>query len=724
MPAFIPLLLGIGSTLARTAPAAVRGYRTFKKARQIGGLGTSKAAQAGGGGFPIGFQGTAAQRMLGSRGKGLATGTGGSGLQGLMARGTKRFPGATGSTELASGLYLGGEGVGDIMEGVKEGDIGQTAMGIGSLALGTPLVSRGARIFGSQRTLAKKAPQTAEALRLTGKEFTKRIPKGTTAVGLGGIGTGLVLGDKPSEAEANEMNRIISDKPVDLVISTIEADKKNPNIDTTTPEYKKLATEALTKAYAQEEAEGTKSSATADRIADVMTFTTPGGTKVNNTATMPNNKDPEAKDMDIEDINAIADRQNKEGEAGKDVIDRVSKGAGSEEAAQFNRFYDRITNLTGGNDQTNNLILFKLATGLMKGKTSQGGLKGFVDVLGQAGSDTTDLALALFQKEKDRRNDLAVAYLKAQEKKKTDAALKVKNRKTVVVKDNNPFGAKSVEVGVDQNGLDVMIIDDGKGGTMAVPMKYTEYTEVSKSPARIDKRRKQLGSINAGYQMTQEILALPEGTFGAGGRVRLGWENLIGSVTSIGRTVGIDLADFSDETDGIILNDYIGGKKIDEQGNEVALTKDEREDTAKLQAEYRKEVGDLRKNFRPDDPDLAAITKARLIEIRMKYILANALKDEDRLTRADIEDAAQATQTLSLGMSDRAVRKAYERLAERFQAQFKRVGRDFIELGGSINYLNSFEDMPIISNYQKSLQNKIIKQNILANNNQILGTIK
>ena len=29
---------------------------------------------------------------------------------------------------------------------------------------------------------------------------------------------------------------------------------------------------------------------------------------------MPNNKDPEAKDMDIEDINAIAERQNKEGE--------------------------------------------------------------------------------------------------------------------------------------------------------------------------------------------------------------------------------------------------------------------------------------------------------------------------------------------------------------------------------------------------------------------------
>ena len=46
MPLFIPpALLGIGSALTRVAPSAVRGYKTYKKARKIGGLGTSKAAQ-------------------------------------------------------------------------------------------------------------------------------------------------------------------------------------------------------------------------------------------------------------------------------------------------------------------------------------------------------------------------------------------------------------------------------------------------------------------------------------------------------------------------------------------------------------------------------------------------------------------------------------------------------------------------------------------------------
>ena len=61
------------------------------------------------------------------------------------------------------------------------------------------------------------------------------------------------------------------------------------------------------------------------------------------------------------------------------------------------------SDLTGGNDMTNDLIMMKLASGLLSKKTGQSGVRGFLDVLGQAGSDTTDVAMALFQKERDRR---------------------------------------------------------------------------------------------------------------------------------------------------------------------------------------------------------------------------------------------------------------------------------------------------------------------------------
>ena len=46
------------------------------------------------------------QRALGTTGTGLGKGTSGTGLQGLMAKGAKKFPGATGSTELEQVYYL------------------------------------------------------------------------------------------------------------------------------------------------------------------------------------------------------------------------------------------------------------------------------------------------------------------------------------------------------------------------------------------------------------------------------------------------------------------------------------------------------------------------------------------------------------------------------------------------------------------------------------------
>ena len=37
------------------------------------------------------------------------------------------------------------------------------------------------------------------------------------------------------------------------------------------------------------------------------------------------------------------------------------------------------------------------------------------------------------------------------------------------------------------------------------------------------------------------------------------------------------------------------------------------------------------------------ITKAKLIEVRLKYLLANANKQEDRLTQRDIDEAGKLT---------------------------------------------------------------------------------
>ena len=739
MPVFIPpLLAGIGSTLLRVAPAAMRGYRTFQKARKVGGLGTSKAAQ--GGKFGIGYEGTLAQKAIGQGGQGLARGTGGTGLQGLMARTTKRFPGASGGTELGTGLLLGGEGVGDIVQGVSEGDLGQTAMGIGSLALGTPLASRGMRILGSQRTLAKRAPQTAEALRLTGKEFSKRIPSGTTALGLGGIGAGLVLGDKPAQSEEQVLSEPIQGFTVKEVLDSVRFDKQNIGKKTVidgkeviigSPDYKKIAQEKLDEAYKFEMKKGTeegiyiKPTASMDEIASVFTFgkDVAGDAKVINEAALP--KVGKETDLSEEEIIAIAKKQEKDAQTGAIIKDKMQK---SEMADEFNAFYNRITELTGGNDQTSNLLLLKLASGLMSGKTAQSGIRGFLDVAGQAGSGVADTALALFAKEQDRRKDLAVAFLKAKEKQKNTGVIKAdKERRTVVVRDPSlPFGARTVQIGTDKDtGLDVMFVPTADGsGTQAVPMKYTEYTPVKVSPARLDKMRKQLSSIEQGFKFTNIVKQLPPEAFGLTAKGKLGYEKLTGVIGDAFELVGIgDIGSASSNADAEII-DLITQDKIDDAGNIVASTQKEREETQELVDQYKKEIRGIMDGAKTTDKGLDNITRARLIEVRMKYILANANKSEDRLTRADVQDAEQATRILGFTTGEREVKSSYKNLANDLEAQFLRLSKNYIEAGGNEEFLMSFTSMPYIAGIIAQRNNAQMMNNVKASQEAVLGTIE
>jgi hypothetical protein len=709
-------LAPIATTLMRLGPAAMRGYRTLKGIRQARAVA----------GQPMGYQ-----RALGTPGQGLGTGTSGTGLQGLMARGAKKFPGTTGSLEAGTGVLLGGEGVGDIMEGVSEGDIGQTAMGIGSLALGTPLLARGSRLLGAQKTLKKKFPETAAALQATGKGVQQRIPKGTGAVGIGGIGTGIVLGDKPSAEEQ------VLGEPVQFtvndVLSAVKADKANIGQVTVidgkeviigSEDYKTIAKQKLDEAYKSEQTAGTTPVATIDQIADVFKFpdAVTGGANITNEGSLP--KVNKETDLSEGEINFLANKQDKEAESGAGIKDKMLK---SKEADEFNAFYKRITNLTGGNDQTSNLLLFKFATGLMSGKTAQDGVRGFLDVAGQAGSGVADTALALFAKEQDRRKDLAVAFLKAKEKQSPNGIQADKERRTVVVRDSSlPFGARTVQIGTDKKtGLDVMFVPTPDGsGTMAVPMKYTEYTPVKVSPARLDKMRKQLSSIEQGYKFTQIVNQLPSSAFGLTAKGKLGFEKLTGLVGDVGELIGIgDIGSASSNADAEII-DLITADKIDDAGNIVASTEAERKESAKLVEDYKKEIRSITDGIDVTAGELDNITRARLIEVRMKYILANANKSEDRLTRADVQDAEQATRILGFTTGEREVKSSYKNLASDLEAQFLRLSKNYIEAGGNEDFLLSFTQMPYIRSIYASRANKNLQAGIAQNQEQILGTIE
>ena len=262
-------LLGISSMLSRIVPAASRGYKTFQTARRVGGLG--KYARS--------LPQSNFSKIMGTEGAGLGRGTSGTGLQGLMARGAKRFPGATGGLETGVGLSFGGEGVMDVGQGLYEGDYGQVLKGIGGLALGVPIAGRGTRLLGSQRTFSKNMPKAAEAFRQTGKGIGQKIPTGKAAVvGIGSYGAGSIF-----EGELSN--------PVDETIKQIEYDKANPEefkentgFDVGSEEYKKIAREALTQAYAEAEKQKMKIKQPIEEVFKSFSFnpSDTGGTVVTN----------------------------------------------------------------------------------------------------------------------------------------------------------------------------------------------------------------------------------------------------------------------------------------------------------------------------------------------------------------------------------------------------------------------------------------------------------
>ena len=218
------------------------------------------------------------------------------------------------------------------------------------------------------------------------------------------------------------------------------------------------------------------------------------------------------------------------------------------------------------------LILMKLASGLLQAKTPNSGVRGFLDAFGQAGGETVDTAMALYSKEADRRNNLAVAFLKSKEKGKDDGINRgfgkvTGKRQRVLVEDPNAlFGRVAYDKDVfEKSGQDAIMIPkfDAQGneiGTEFVPMKYAEYNVIDKpSQSRLDKKRAQLGSIAMGIKMTDEIQKLSNKAIGGSGVISLGAENLLGAVENFGEMFGFgDIADVrSDEFDNEINALYL-----------------------------------------------------------------------------------------------------------------------------------------------------------------------
>tara|TARA_A100001201_G_scaffold14682_2_gene17880 strand:+ start:8512 stop:10623 length:2112 start_codon:yes stop_codon:yes gene_type:complete len=666
---------GIGTAfnvLSRVGPAVQRGYRAFKAAR---------AAPKPSSGFMTGGnQPNLATRIMGEQ-RGLKT----SGLGGIESRAIKagRIPrGAVTGAELALTAPIAAGSVNEIGSGVMRGDYGQVAGGLGGLLLSAPLMGRALRMAGMGKRTGKIG-KVKEAMRDTGKGIKKLTPKGYGPMIAGGtlLGTGAVF----AQPDTAGKNQVLGD-PIDIQIKQYEKDN---NVKLTDAQ-KQAVKDRLVAAQTDEKLTSADPSNLIPQIQKTQKVTAPSG-------------DASAEEVEEE----IVRTSNKE-ESGKKL---------SKQTLEFQKFSKELEDLTGTKDDTNNLILLKLASGLVTKKTGEKGVRGLLDVTGQAVGETVDTAIALKAKEKDRKNDLAVAYLKAKKDGTNQFQVTAATNRFLVQDPEAIGGQKVIDVknfdSGPYKGYEAVKKDNGDGTftwVLANNLDLEGAVNVGKAGdnASLRKLRTQLSGQNLGYGMAKFVNDLPENLIGPRGLFTSGAESVIGAA------------------DAIITGE--AGSNPDAYIQTLVTSNAKEDEKTLIQENLRKDLEEAReytlmdrKRFnilRPNDEELAKITKAKLIEVRLKYLLANANKQEDRLTQRDIDAAGELTKIFTLD-SPRKIKGNYVAIMNDLNEKFAETLNSYQNAGGSNKFVEGLTNMPLVQDYTFKKDSKKAQDNI----NAILETI-
>ena len=392
---------------------------------------------------------------------------------------------------------------------------------------------------------------------------------------------------------------------------------------------------------------------------------------------------------------------------------------------EFTQFKDQLNEMTGGSGNLNNLIAMKFAAKLMSGKTRQKGLSGLLDITGQGLESTANdlMNVALAQKNQDMV--LAQAFLKS----KADAA-KAAQAGPGFVGGDKVFRIEDPKYPGQFYNVKGMRGKDGRNYVLnrnnevsLAPPGAVGY-EAGENKDKIALYASNLEENKRGAEMIDFVIdMLPEaGTFNAA--FGLAKEDLFGSFEQAFGTTGITSSDFDAEIKSLMRNN-------EDQKVADKLIENYDKDMAKADERAREMFKDARKDMgggflsRPTDEQLATFSKLALIEQRMKYLVANANKSEDRLTQKDIENAAQRTGIIKFFGSAKTVRQNYINLKKEFEDKAESFAMSYRQNGGTESSMQYFrENVPGVQNlYDKKKKEFLEKERIKENKNKILSTI-
>ena len=590
-----------------------------------------------------------------------------------------KYPKGIGTFLQGSGLAAGAGGVEDIIEGVRTDDPSKTAGGAANILFGKYLAKTGGSRF------------------MTGKPTGETLIEGLVAP----VGFGIGAAYLPK----NELKRI-----QDAQIEQYETEsgiKLNPK--------QRKEAETIIAQQFQTQQQGQQPKTALDvafpGLSNVDIIEGKGRQDpVNLFSDTSRNIIQQSNDakgipptgLSKEEYAATIDNDEKQRKSGEDIIKKASTDAkqGDAAASKFKKFYEQYDKEIGGSRQISDLIMYKLATGLLTGTTTKSGFAGFADVLGKAGGDVLDTAILLASKEKDRKASLFEAFYKAEKADKSDAI--TTERYTTIIPDPNSFNGVRVEerAKFKANGLDAKAvasneIDPTTGIRLPVWIE-AEYNpnaiETKKDPKLLDERRAALNSVATSYKMADTIAKADPGTLGAPGSIKLFKEKIIGSITGILENE-ITPSQYNKDVDSFINNDILGQGVRKADGTFISA-KDAIAEKEKLINDLVKERTKSKFFQKPSPNELEKLVRNIRYETNFAYAYANSLKAEDRLTEKNLEDAKKVSKIFGLESPDKIIEQ-FKQLADDANNKFAEETKRYQALGGNSAFFDqNFTFMP------------------------------
>lgn len=405
--------------------------------------------------------------------------------------------------------------------------------------------------------------------------------------------------------------------------------------------------------------------------------------------------------------------------------------------SQFQQFKTKLNELTGAdNDSLLNLVAMKAAGRLASGKTKERGVRGFLDVAGQAAEGAADdmMKLALTQKAQDM--ELAKAFLKAQADAKEGPGFLEGDRTFSVNDPTVPGGRRNIK---GLYGKDGRIYLRTEGNQIVVAPPGFVGSEFKPNQDKIAFYGYQLEENKRGAEMIDFVINNVEKSGGPKAAIGLFAEDVFGTFDQLGSMKGMTQTSSSFDTEikrQIEKNRSFGATDKEKAANAKQAdnmieqyNKDIQEaaiDGGKKVFKQLQKAGVYASNYRPTEEDLQKFTKMALIEQRMKYIVANANKSEDRLTQKDIDNAAKRTQIVQYFGSPRTIRQNYQNLKEEFVNKAQGYIMQYKNAGGTEDGIAYYMDVPGVQELYQQKNDELKKQAAIKNKQSrkdILSTI-